>query len=40
MPPETERTSDLRPVPALIAIAIGLGVWLLPQPRGVTNEGG
>lgn len=34
-----ERTSDLRPVSALIAIAIGLGVWLLPQPAKVSDQG-
>ncbi|MQT59175.1 DASS family sodium-coupled anion symporter [Pseudomonas sp. FSL R10-0399] len=39
MAPKQERTSDLRPVSALIAIAIGLGVWLLPQPAEVSNQG-
>lgn len=34
-----ESTSDLRPLSALIAIAIGVGVWLLPQPAEVSDQG-
>lgn len=39
MTPKPIPTSDLRPVPALIAIAIGLGIWLLPQPTEVSDQG-
>lgn len=31
--------SDLRPVPALIALALGVLIFLLPQPQGVTDQG-
>lgn len=34
-----EKKSDLNIKPALAAIAIGVFVWLLPQPAEVTNEG-
>lgn len=39
MPPTPEKKSDLNIKPALAAIAIGVLVWLLPQPAEVTNEG-
>lgn len=32
-------TSELRPLSALIAIVIGLVVWLLPQPAEVSDQG-
>lgn len=31
--------SDLRPIPALIAVALGIAIYLLPQPEGVTTQG-
>ena len=31
--------SDLRPIQAMIAIAIGLTIWLLPQPETVSDQG-
>lgn len=31
--------SDFKPLPALIAVLIGLGVWLLPQPASVSDQG-
>ncbi|PWV75307.1 sodium:sulfate symporter-like transmembrane protein [Halomonas sp. A11-A] len=34
-----EGASDLRLVPALVAIVVGLGVWLLPQPAEVSDQG-
>lgn len=34
-----EKKSDLSLPAALIAIGVGVGVWLLPQPEAVTNEG-
>ncbi len=32
-------TSDFRPMPALIAIAIGLAIWFIPTPEGVSSQG-
>lgn len=31
--------SDLRPIPALIAVAIGVTIWLMPQPDAVSDQG-
>lgn len=31
--------SDLKPIPALVAVAIGLGIWLLPQPAEISDQG-
>ncbi|MCA1770838.1 MAG: anion permease [Halomonas sp.] len=39
MPQSLERTSDLRPLPALAAVVVGVVVWLLPQPAAVSDEG-
>ena len=32
-------TSDFRPMPALIAIAIGFAIWFIPTPEGVSGQG-
>lgn len=34
-----EGASDLRLVPALVAVAVGVVVWLLPQPADVSDQG-
>ncbi|MBR9829729.1 MAG: anion permease [Oceanospirillales bacterium] len=39
MPSSPSGRSDLRPIPALIAVAIGITVWLLPQPDTVSDQG-
>ncbi|MBV0932078.1 anion permease [Marinobacterium weihaiense] len=39
MPASPTGRSDLRPIPALIAVAIGITVWLLPQPETVSDQG-
>lgn len=31
--------SDLRPIPALVAVALGVVIFLLPQPEGVADQG-
>ncbi|MFT5987566.1 MAG: DASS family divalent anion:Na+ symporter [Marinobacter psychrophilus] len=32
-------TSDFRPLPALIAIAIEFSIWFTPTPEGVSDQG-
>jgi DASS family divalent anion:Na+ symporter len=39
MPASATEHSDLRPIPAVIALAIGIIIWLLPQPETVSDQG-
>ena len=31
--------SDFHPLPALVAVVIGIGIWLIPTPEGVSAQG-